>query len=301
MSNYKPTFVFLRASCPHGTLLKCPTVSSPWCILVQLLPNQLSPSSLSWPCFPPTQSSPNKHNVWTIIKKKLRKSIGARLALSPRTHQTGAVHLNASVYWRQLTCAVIKTHQQLEGVLETRCRSCFSKMLPGPPSGPSPGSLGLVQESACFLHALLSCSLEGEDRSGAEKHGWERQQGRQIYSSTHYPAWSAADATSPAGMALCIRGSQSWWVCFQIRTKMTAVGRWGTIIVVCLTIFGTSHHLAECRQMIVLLCLASDACIMRPNWSVNMLSRRMNVYVCIRSDQSKCSENDAYGVKHCPS
>lgn len=102
-------------------------------------------------------------------------------------------------------------------------------------------------------------------------------------------------------MALCIRGSQSCWVCFQFNTKTTVMGRWGTIIVVCLTIFRTSHHLSECRQMIVLLCLPSDACITRPNWCVNMLSRRMNVYVCIRSDQSKCSENDAYGGKHCPS
>lgn len=173
--------------------------------LAQLPPNQLSPSSFSWSCFPPTQSSPGKPNE----SKKNLKSIGARHSLRPQTHQTGAVHLSASVYWRQLTCTVIKTHQQLEGVLEMLCRSCFSWMLPGPPSDPSPGSLGFVQESACFFHAPLGCSLKGEDRSGAENHGWGRQQARQIYSSTHHPAWSAADATSPAGMALCIGGSQS--------------------------------------------------------------------------------------------
>lgn len=256
--NSKPRCVLLYCTCiaslPHGTLLKRPTVSNPWCVLA----NQLSP-------FHPASLGhaflQHKAHLASLIfeqthkktRTQLCKSIGARLGLRPQPHQTEAVHLNASVYWRQLTCAVIKTHQQLEGVLETWCRSCFSRMLPGPPSDPSPGSLGLVQESAWFLHAPLGCRLEGEDRSGAEKHGWGRQQGRQIYSSTHHPAWSAADATSPAGMAQCIRGSQSCRVCFWFSTKTTVVGRWGTIIVVCLTILGTSHHLAERRQMIVLL------------------------------------------------
>lgn len=130
----------------------------------------------------------------------------------------------------------------------------FSQTLPGPPSDPSPGSLGLVQESACFLHAPLSRSLEGEDRSGAEKHGRGRQQGRQIYSSTHHPAWSAADATSPAGMGWhCVSGKARAGG-FAFNAKTTIAGRWGAISVVCLTIFGTSPHLAVGRQMIVLLC-----------------------------------------------
>lgn len=41
--------------------------------------------------------------------------------------------------------------------------------------------------------------------------------------------------------------------------KTSVAGRWGAINVVCLTIFGTSHHLCEWRQMIVLLFIVSES------------------------------------------
>lgn len=100
-----------------------------------------------------------------------RSSPGPGAVCGPgQERQTGAAHSSGSVYWRQLTCAVIKTHQQLEqerGVLAgggvLLRSSVFPNACPGPRRilhlslwcGAKTGPRSPVPRPCCFLHAPL--------------------------------------------------------------------------------------------------------------------------------------------------